>query len=341
MTDGLTTAAAHLTQPKRKTPLTLMHVLVISDAGLYIWRLKPPVHIGRGNGSMTTNNPQHRWAHWRSLALKALISGLLILPYRWRVPLCGWFVSRIVAPLAGYDTRIAENLALILPYLQPAEVRRLKRAVPANLGRTLIEIYSGAEFVRRCTAEPLQGAGIAALDEANAAGRPVVLVTGHFGNYDASRAALIARGYRVGALYRQMDDPVFNDHYVRAISKIGTPVFPRGRQGLGAMLRFLRSGGMLGMVMDQSVSHGEKLRFFDHPAMTSLSATELALKFDALLVPIYGVRRENGLDFDVIVEAPIPHSTPEEMTQALNDSLERLVRQHMDQWFWIHRRWKS
>jgi len=290
---------------------------------------------------MSKNTLQKWWARLRSLALKALISGLLVLPYRWRVPLCGWVVSRVVAPLAGYDKRIAENLALILPDLPPAEVRRLKRAVPANLGRTLIEIYSGAAFVRRCTAEPLRGDGIAALDAANAAGRPVILVTGHFGNYDASRAALISRGFRVGALYRQMDDPEFNTHYVHAISRIGTPVFPRGRKGLGAMVRFLRSGGMLGMVMDQSVSHGEKLHFFGHPAMTSLSAAELALKYNALLVPTYGVRRENGLDFDVIVEAPIAHSTPEKMTQALNDSLEALVRQHMDQWFWIHRRWKK
>tara|TARA_R110002073_G_scaffold229600_1_gene390444 strand:+ start:619 stop:1551 length:933 start_codon:yes stop_codon:yes gene_type:complete len=308
---------------------------------LYVWRSKSPVPIGPGNGLMTPEIMQERRARLRSLALKALISGLLTLPYRWRVPFCGWVVSRVVAPLAGYDKRITDNLAMVLPNLPPAEVLRLKRAVPANFGRTLIEIYSGAAFVRRCTAVPLQGSGIAALDEANAAGRPVILVTGHFGNYDASRAALIARGYRVGALYRPMDDPGFNAHYVRAISRIGTPVFPRGRQGLGAMVRFLRSGGMLGMVMDQSVSHGEKLRFFGHTAMTSLSATELALKYNALLVPTYGVRRENGLDFDVIVEAPIPHSTPEKMTQALNDSLESLVRRHMDQWFWIHRRWKG
>jgi KDO2-lipid IV(A) lauroyltransferase len=46
------------------------------------------------------------------------------------------------------------------------------------------------------------------------------------------------------------------------------------------------------------------------------------------------------LSFQIIVEAPIPHGTPEAMTQALNDSLEAIVRQNIDQWFWIHRRWK-
>ncbi len=276
----------------------------------------------------------------RNTLLRGLIGFLLVLPYRFRVPLCGWVMAYVIAPLAGYDKRVRDNLALILPELPQAEVKRLMRAVPRNVGRTLIEIYSGAEFVARATAEPLKGEGLAALDEAHASGRPVILVTGHFGNYDASRAALIARGYRVGALYRPMGDADFNTHYVKAISRIGTPVFPRGRTGLGDMVRFLRSGGMLGLLMDQHMSHGATLSFFGHPAMTALSAAELALKYDALVVPTYAVRRADGLDFDIIIEPPISHGTPKEMTQALNDSLERLVRQHLDQWFWIHRRWK-
>ena len=272
--------------------------------------------------------------------LRGLIALLLALPYRWRVPLCGWVMARVIAPIAGYDARVRANLALILPDLPESEVRRLMRRVPDNVGRTLIEIYSGAEFIARTTAEPLTGPGVAALDAAHAAGRPVILVTGHFGNYDASRAALIARGFRVGALYRPMRDAAFNAHYLRAISGIGTPVFPRGRQGLGQMVRFLKGGGMLGMLIDQHMSHGAALTFFGHPAKTALSAAELALKYDALVVPTYGVRRADGLTFDIIVESPIPHGTALAMTQALNDSLEALVRRHLDQWFWIHRRWK-
>jgi KDO2-lipid IV(A) lauroyltransferase len=243
--------------------------------------------------------------------------------------------------VAGYRRRVRQNLALILPDLPAAEVERIARAVPDNVGRTVIEIYSGPEFVARAVGQPLTGGGVAALEEAHRIGRPVILVTGHFGNYDASRAALIARGFRVGALYMPMANRYFNEHYVRAISGIGTPLFPRGRTGLAAMVRHLRSGGMLGMLVDQYMSHGETLTFFGHPALTALSAAELALKYDALLVPTYAVRRPDGLSFDIIVEPPIAPGTPERMTQALNDSLEALVRLHLDQWFWIHRRWKE
>lgn len=286
--------------------------------------------------------PRFRFAHWlQDRLLRGLIWGLLRLPYRLRVPLCGWVVSRVIAPLAGYSGRIRRNLAMILPDLPEAEVRRIVRAVPSNVGRTIIEIYSGAEFVARAVQHPLTGDGVAALEQAHRDNRPVILVTGHFGNYDASRAALIARGYRVGGLYMPMSNAFFNDHYVTAISGVGTPLFARGKKGLAAMVRHLRSGGMLGMLIDQHMSHGESLTFFGRTAMTALSAAELGLKYDALVIPTYAVRLPDGLGFRIIVEPPIPRGSPEEMTQALNDSLEHIVRQHLDQWFWIHQRWKG
>lgn len=280
--------------------------------------------------------------HWlQDRFLRGLIGGLMWLPYRWRVPLCGWAVAHVVAPLAGYRKRIRDNLAHVLPDLPKTEVERIVRTVPDNVGRTVIEIYSGPEFIAHAVSHPLTGAGVAALEAAHAAGRPVILVTGHFGNYDASRAALIARGYRVGGLYMPMTNAHFNAHYVKAISRIGTPLFPRGKKGLAEMVRHLRGGGMLGMVIDQNMGHGAPLTFFGKTALTALSAAELALKYDALLVPTYGIRGPDGLSFTIVVEEPIPPGPPEAMTQALNDSLEALVRQHLDQWFWIHRRWKG
>ncbi|MCL4066773.1 lysophospholipid acyltransferase family protein [Pseudomonas sp. GX19020] len=282
-------------------------------------------------------NPRH-WLQDR--LFRALIWSLKRLPYRIRVPLCGRIVSGVIAPLAGYRRRIRSNLALVMPDLPKAEVEKIVRDVPDNVGRTLIEIYSGEEFIARAAGLPLTGAGVAALEEARRTNRPVILVTAHFGNYDATRAALIARGFPVGALYMNMSNRYFNEHYLRAISTIGTPLFPRGREGLGQMVKFLRQGGMLGMLIDQHMTRAPLLGFFGHEAQTALSAAELALKYDALCVPVYAVRQQDGLSFQVIVEDPIPHSDPVTMTQALNNSLEALVRRYPGQWFWIHKRWK-
>lgn len=291
---------------------------------------------------MSRESPRFNLRHWlQDLVFRSIIGGLLLLPYRWRVPLCGWAVSALIAPLAGYRRRIRENLALVLPELPDKEVRRLVRQVPNNIGRSLIETYSGQEFINRSAALPLAGEGVEALAGAHEAGQPVVLVTAHIGNYDACRAALRARGYNVGGLYMEMSNRFFNEHYVAAMRQIGGPVFARDRRGMAGMVRFLRDGGMLGMLVDQRMRSGRLLGFFGHEALTALSAAELALKYNALLVPVYAIRQEDGLSFQIIIESPISHEDPVTMTQALNDSLEALVRQHMDQWFWIHRRWRD
>ncbi len=282
----------------------------------------------------------------RDRAIDAVVRALfwvgMRVPYPVRVRAMGWVGSRLFAPMAGYPRRIRENLALVCPELPEAEVRRLMRAVPDNAVRTLVEIFSGAEFARVACTAPIRGAeGLAAIEAAQAAGRPVILISGHFGNYDVARAVLAARGLRVGGLYNPMSNLHFNARYVAAIGAISQPVFPRGRRGLAEMVRFLKGGGILGMLIDQHMSHGAPLRFFGRTALTALSAAEMALKFDALVVPVYGRRRADGLSFELIIEPPIPHSTPEAMTQALNDSLEAQVRAHLDQWFWVHRRWKG
>ena len=65
-----------------------------------------------------SDTPPFALRHWlQDRFLRGLIWLLLRLPYRWRVPLCGWVLSRLISPLAGYDRRIRENLALVLPGL--------------------------------------------------------------------------------------------------------------------------------------------------------------------------------------------------------------------------------
>lgn len=275
---------------------------------------------------------------WHRAAILSLVRLPLLLPYSWRGPVVAWLMSRVFAPLARYDKRVIDNLKFAVPEMDPAEMKRLSRAVPANTGRMLIEIASGEEFVKRIARIEMQGPGLPALDEARESGRPIIIVSGHFGNHDAARAALANRGHNIGALYRPVDDPVLDQEFLRVLNSITSPIFPRGRKGLGAMLRFLRKGNAVAILMDQFVHEGAPVTFFGKPARTSTSAAEMALKYDALLVPVYGIR--NGSSFDIVAEDPIPHTDALTMTQAINDSLEARVRAHMDQWLWIHRRWK-
>ncbi len=288
---------------------------------------------------LKSNRGLDEYAVW--LIVRALLAVSLALPYRRRVPFIGWFVAKIVAPIAGWNKRVSDNLTTILPEMPTDERARLTRAVLDNFGRALIEGFSGREFIAGVSDIPLQGDGAEALAQAKEAGDPVILVTAHFGNHQALRAALIARGYRVGGLYKPMSNAHFNEDYVSALEKLGEPLFERSPRGLAKMVKFLKSGGMVGMVTDHYEADGTPIPFLGKPAWTALSAAEMALKYDALLIPLYGRRKPDGLGFDLIVEAPVPRSDPVKMTEAINSSLERIVRAHPEQWLWVHRRWKT
>ncbi|SLN41906.1 Phosphatidylinositol mannoside acyltransferase [Pseudoruegeria aquimaris] len=275
------------------------------------------------------------------LVARGIIGAARLLPYRARVQTVGWLTAHVIGPLAGFPKRVRANLAYVGLDLPEAEIRRLCREVSRNVGRNLIEMYSTEEFKAHAARTPVEGPGTEVLFAARDAGRPVVIVTAHFGSYDAARAAVVARGCRIGGIYKPMSNPHFNAHYVDALSAIAKPMFPRGRKGLAEMLKFLKGGGMVGLLIDQDISSGATLSFFGKPARTPLSAAEMALRYDAPMIPIFGIRKENGVDFRLEVQAPIPPGSPEEMTQAFNDRLETLVRENMDQWFWIHRRWEA
>ena len=249
--------------------------------------------------------------------------------------------THVLAPVAGWRRRIRENLELARPDLTPEEIKAIVLAVPANAGRSVAEIYAGREFTDRIRqSDPLEGPGLTDLEAAFEAGRPVIIACAHFGNYDAMRTALSARGWPVGALYRPMNNEAFNRHYIPAITAIAEPLFPRGRAGLASMLRFLKGGGWLALGYDQYDRHAPELQFFDLPSRTVLTPAELAIRYNALLLPVHGIRKSDGLSFRVHVGSPVEHSDPATMMQALNDDLEALVRQNMEQWFWVHRRWK-
>lgn len=272
---------------------------------------------------------------------RACIGTALALPYRWRVPFMGWIMSSIVGPAAGFQRRAAEHVAFVMPHLSEVEHQRIARDSINNTGRTLIENYSTQALLARQKDAQIDGPGYQALTEAAKSGQPVILVTGHFGNYEALRASLVGRGFDVGGLYRDMSNPYFNTHYVRTMQAFGGPVFPRGRKGTAGFVRHLKAGGQLVLLFDQHVQRAPILDFLGHPARTAVSAAELALRYNALLIPFYGIRQKDGLNFQCVMEAPIPHSDPETMTQAMNDSLGARIRAHPDQWLWVARRWRT
>jgi len=272
-------------------------------------------------------------------ALRGLIGTLMRLPYETRVPLMGRALRGAIGPLTGYRKRAEDNLALIYPDMGPSARRKLAEQCCDNFGRTIIENYSWQDFGKYLGNTKAQGDGLDALAEAAKAQRPVIFVTAHFGNHEAPRQVLTAMGHTIGGLYRPMQNAYFNDHYARTMTSWGGPVFAQGRRGTIGFVRHLRDGGMGTLLYDVSAP-GAHLPFLGHRARTSLSAAEIALKLDAVVIPYFGIRQEDGLSFQIAVEAPVACDTPENMLLDMNARLEAQIARNPAQWFWVHRRWK-
>jgi KDO2-lipid IV(A) lauroyltransferase len=291
--------------------------------------------------SATTVKPPFRLGDFLlNLVLRSIIGLALLLPYTWRVPAMGWLLRRVIGRVAGYRARAVDNLAMIWPEMPEGRRQAVADQALDNVGRALIENYSATPFKARMARLLPQGPGLQALRDAHAAGQPVLLLTAHYGNYEAARACLLGQGLQVGALYRPMSNRYFNAHYIETLDSMGGPNLPKGRSGLAGFLRHLRGGGIMALFFDLHAADGVPIRFLGKPARTALSAADLALRYDAPMIPIYATRRSNGLDFDVVVEAPISRGTPLEMTEAVTRSLEARILATPGQWFWIHRRWK-
>jgi len=274
------------------------------------------------------------------LIIRGFIKACRIFPFSLRGKLMGQILRSLVAPFSGYKKRAIENLTYIYPTMDEAEKSRIANAVAVNAGRTFIENYDILTLKKKLHNSEIKGEGLNALQEARASGKPVLFVTGHFGNFEAPRAALVAKGYQIGGLYRPMSNPYFNTHYAENMHRLSGPVFEQGRRGTMGLLRHMKNGGMGVLLFDIYDARGIPITFMGKPAPTATSAAEIALKTGALLIPMFGVRRQDDLLFDIILQTPVAHGTALEMTMEMTKRLEAMVEEYPEQWFWIHRHWK-
>ena len=270
-----------------------------------------------------------------------LLNILRIFPYRLRVVIGSIVFRFFLSPLIGNKKRIESNVNLVLPNLPESDKKNLIKNCLHNIGMTMFELLSPHDFKLAGQKANVLGPGSSLLEKARVNSQPVILVSGHFGNYDVVRANLISKGYQLGALYRPMNNPYFNKTYVKNISEIGKPLFPRGKKGMAEMMGFLRDGNLIALLIDQHMSTGEPLKFFGKTAFTATSAAKIAIKYNAIFMPFFVVRKGNTSSFDLHFEEPIEHTDPVKMTQEFNDRLEARVKANTEQWLWTHKRWKN
>lgn len=245
-------------------------------------------------------------------------------------------VMRWFPPARG---RFDREVKRVFPDMPRGARAKLGQNMGRHMGRTLFELYHDAEFQRQHQKFRVSGAGLEAIKAAQAAGKGAIIVSGHFGQWEAVRAVLKINGMESGAIIRTHANPHYARRIRAGIEAGGKPILSTGRAGTMALVRHLRSGGIISILLDEKYSEGVRLPFLGIDALTSLSAAQLALKFDVPMIPAYGIRIEDGNAIQVIFEAPLPPTDSITMTSAFNDSLSARILADPDQWYWLLKRW--
>lgn len=277
-----------------------------------------------------------------AFAPAALALGLVrVLPWRARLGLGGWLGRRIVLGLPKLRGRVDANLRHVMPELDAGARRAIAAEVGDSFGRTFVETFCMADFQAARTWIAPTGPGVEAVAAAAREGRPAILVSGHLGQWEAGRAWLKATGREAGAVYRPLNNRWLEPIYRRQLEIGGRPMLPKGGAGLRGLVTHLRAGGIVAILIDQYDRRAPLIDFLGRPAPTLTLTAELALKLGAPLVPGYGIRQPDGVHVATHLAAPVPHTTPAEMMQAVNDVLAAGVRAHPGQYLWLHRRWEK
>jgi Kdo2-lipid IVA lauroyltransferase/acyltransferase len=242
-----------------------------------------------------------------------------------------------------------DNLRLAYPgRYSEADLQRMARAVYHHFCGVLVEII---HLPRRLHSsnwrEHIELTGGREIVACLLSGRPLLLVTGHFGNWEMAGYVLGLLGFRTCAIARTLDNPHLNAFLLKFREKTGQTILDK-ENDFARIQGVLRGGGALATLVDQDAGQrGQFVDFFGRPASTHKAVALLALEHGAVLAVVGVPRVGEPLRYRVAVEEVI---RPEEyagrrdavaaITQRFTAALERQVRQFPEQYFWLHRRWK-
>jgi KDO2-lipid IV(A) lauroyltransferase len=266
-----------------------------------------------------------------------------LLPLDWASAI-GGALARAIGPRLGISKRARLNITRALPELSRAEVEDIVAGMWDNLGRVAAE-YPHLRKIRVFDPDgPVETHGLENIDRAVAAGRRMIVFSGHIANWEIGMLAAVQYGVEVAQIYRAANNPVV-DGMITRFRHIGGELIPKGTVAARRALAVLRRGAHLTMLADQKMNDGIPVPFFGRPAMTATALAVFALRFDCDVLPAR-VERLGGARFRLTVFPPLPlgrsgdhHADVTGLMARVNQTLEEWIRDRPGEWFWLHRRW--
>jgi len=217
----------------------------------------------------------------------------------------------------------------------------------SNLGMTLVEYFLFPTLDRIEVERISDMVGEEHLRKAVEEGQGVLVLTVHLDNVDLVGSILSLRGFPVAIIAKPVRNSAVDRALIKGREATGVKVFGGGGS-MKQILRHLKGSGIVGFVLDQNAVPGDGVfvPFFGRDACTLSSLAVLARRTGIPVIPVHMFR--DGLRHRIIVGPPIKAKTIQdreedvlERTRQYAAWTESVIRQHPEQWMWLHNRWKT
>ena len=279
-----------------------------------------------------------------AIVLYAVFYFFKVLPPATASNIGGW-IGRTLGPRLAANRKALRNIHRALPNMTDQQRAQAIRGMWDNLGRIMAEYPHLETLAKHHTTIK----GIETLKQHAPTGTAAIIIGAHFGNWEIpSIAAHLQTHIKTHITYRAPNNRWSDRLLARARSLKGQiPAYNKSPEGGRAMLKAVKAGHPLAILIDQKYNEGLEIPFFGHPAMTNPIAVTLAQKYKRPLIPTR-LNRIEKTQFTITVCDPIPthhdDGTPipiPEILQTLHTLMEGWITDNPDHWLWLHRRWKA
>ena len=177
--------------------------------------------------------------------------------------------------------------------------------------------------------------------------KPIVFFSGHFANFELMAKCLRELEFNIGAIYRPLNNIFLNPIMEFIRKKYICPIqIEKGSNGTKKLIKHISTNNPLALMIDQRLSSSIRVPFFNQPATTTTTPAQLAIKYDALLVPVF-LKRLEKTNFEFFIEEPLMINRTNDydkdifnITQIMNIKIEEFIKRDPAHWLWSHDRWK-
>ncbi len=255
----------------------------------------------------------------------------------------GEYLGRKVGPFFRSRSKIQKNLKDSNFGETEKERDAIIQNMWGNYGRILSEYIFLKQFRKNKLDKFLEIKGYEILNDIKRNNEQVVFISGHFNNFELMAMEIEKAGINLCAIYRPLNNPFLNV-IMENIRKnyICKNQIKKGKSGTRNLIDLFKKKFSVALMIDQRVSEGEEINFFNIPAKTTTIPAQLVKKYGCRVVPVY-IERKNKYNFKIFFQSPIKFDSEFSINQIsleLNKILEKMIQKNPEQWIWTHDRWK-